>query len=70
MILAVLSVVGGWVGIPQILGGENRFEQWLEPVFGHREGSSGARYQLRDKGLCRAAPEAQRRRAAPWRARS
>jgi NADH-quinone oxidoreductase subunit L len=35
MILAVLSVIGGWVGIPHILGGSNRFEQWLEPVFGH-----------------------------------
>ena len=35
VILAVLSVVGGWVGIPKILGGENRFEQWMEPVFGH-----------------------------------
>jgi NADH-quinone oxidoreductase subunit L len=34
VILAVLSVVGGWVGVPHILGGANRFEQWLEPVFG------------------------------------
>ena len=34
VILAVLSVVGGWVGVPRILGGANRFEQWLEPVFG------------------------------------
>ena len=34
VILAVLSVVGGWVGVPHILGGSNRFEQWLEPVFG------------------------------------
>ena len=34
VILAVLSVVGGWVGVPRILGGENRLEQWLEPVVG------------------------------------
>jgi NADH-quinone oxidoreductase subunit L len=34
MILAVLSVVGGWVGWPSILGGANRFEAWMEPVFG------------------------------------
>ncbi|RMG61321.1 MAG: NADH-quinone oxidoreductase subunit L [Deltaproteobacteria bacterium] len=33
MILAVLSVVGGFVGIPPILGGSNRFEHFLEPVF-------------------------------------
>jgi len=34
-ILAVLSIVGGWVGIPHVLGGANHFEKWLEPVFGH-----------------------------------
>jgi NADH-quinone oxidoreductase subunit L len=32
-ILAVLSVIGGWVGIPAVLGGSNRFEHWLAPVF-------------------------------------
>jgi NADH-quinone oxidoreductase subunit L len=31
----VLSVVGGWIGIPEALGGHNRFEEWLAPVFGH-----------------------------------
>ncbi len=35
MILAVLSIVGGWVGIPALLGGSNHIEKWLEPVFGH-----------------------------------
>ena len=30
--LAVLSLVGGWVGIPHALGGGARFEKWLEPV--------------------------------------
>ena len=34
MILAVLSIVGGYVGIPHILGGANHFEKWLEPVVG------------------------------------
>jgi len=34
MILAFLSLVGGYVGVPHILGGENRFEKFLEPVFG------------------------------------
>jgi len=33
MILAVLSVVGGLVGIPPALGGGNAIERWLEPVF-------------------------------------
>ena len=40
VILAVLSVIGGWVGIPKVLGGENRFEQWMEPVFGHPKEAS------------------------------
>lgn len=35
VILAALSVVGGYVGVPHLLGGENRIEKWLEPVFGH-----------------------------------
>jgi NADH-quinone oxidoreductase subunit L len=33
MILAVGSVVAGYVGIPAWLGGTNAFEHWLEPVF-------------------------------------
>jgi NADH-quinone oxidoreductase subunit L len=35
MLLAVLSVVGGWIGIPEVLGGHNYFEEWLAPVFAH-----------------------------------
>jgi NADH-quinone oxidoreductase subunit L len=35
IILAVLSAVGGFIGIPAIFSGENGnlFEKWLEPVF-------------------------------------
>ncbi len=32
VILAGLSVIGGWIGWPGSLGGENRFERFLEPV--------------------------------------
>ncbi|HOT00252.1 MAG TPA: hypothetical protein PLY66_04525, partial [Acidobacteriota bacterium] len=32
--LAVLSVAGGWMGLPAWLGA-NTFEHWLEPVFRH-----------------------------------
>ncbi len=32
MILAVLSVIGGWVGWPESLGGSDRFAQFLAPV--------------------------------------
>ncbi|MBU1320090.1 MAG: NADH-quinone oxidoreductase subunit L [candidate division Zixibacteria bacterium] len=35
--LAVLSVAGGWVGIPAALGGGNRFEHFLHPVFARGE---------------------------------
>jgi NADH-quinone oxidoreductase subunit L len=33
VILAILSVVGGWIGIPAALSGSNRFEHFLDPVF-------------------------------------
>jgi len=35
--LAVLSVAGGWVGIPAALGGGNQFERFLHPVFARGE---------------------------------
>jgi NADH-quinone oxidoreductase subunit L len=35
VILAVLSIIGGWVGWPHFMGGANHFETWLEPVFAH-----------------------------------
>jgi NADH-quinone oxidoreductase subunit L len=37
IILAVLSVIGGWVGIPHILGGSNQIEVWFDPVFEHAQ---------------------------------
>jgi NADH-quinone oxidoreductase subunit L len=40
VILAVLSVAGGWVGVPAALGGSNHFEHFLEPAIAHR--SAGA----------------------------
>ncbi len=35
IILAVLSVIGGYIGIPEVFSGEhgNQFHNWLEPVF-------------------------------------
>ncbi|MFZ2490178.1 MAG: NADH-quinone oxidoreductase subunit L [Thermoanaerobaculia bacterium] len=54
--LALLSIVGGWVGIPAVLGGAHPtyFQQWLEPVLlpiaGHayhfHEGSHALEYAL------------------------
>src|SRR4051812_940916 len=41
VILAVLSTVGGWIGVPHSMGGENHFEQFLAPVFEHAESPAG-----------------------------
>ena len=32
-VLALLSIIGGWVGIPAALGGSNKIEHFLDPVF-------------------------------------
>jgi NADH-quinone oxidoreductase subunit L len=42
MILAGLSIVGGWIGWPGSLGGENRFERFLEPVLAGALSETGA----------------------------
>ncbi len=34
IVLAIASVVGGYVGVPHVLGGSNRFEKFFEPVIG------------------------------------
>lgn len=33
VILAVLSIAGGWIGVPGSLGGSNHFDKFLAPVF-------------------------------------
>jgi NADH-quinone oxidoreductase subunit L len=42
MILAVLAIVGGWVGVPIALGGHNEFERFLQPVFAATGGAEGS----------------------------
>jgi NADH-quinone oxidoreductase subunit L len=37
MVLAFLSIVGGYVGIPHVLGGANQFHEFLAPVVGGTE---------------------------------
>jgi NADH-quinone oxidoreductase subunit L len=32
MILAGFSFIGGWIGWPEVIGGENRFEKFLDPI--------------------------------------
>jgi NADH-quinone oxidoreductase subunit L len=52
-ILAVLSVIGGYVGVPGSLGGNNQFDKFLGPVF---HGSAPANAQNAAVGE-KAAPE-------------
>jgi NADH-quinone oxidoreductase subunit L len=42
VLLAVLSVVGGYLGVPEALGGTHRFEKFLAPVFHADSTSPGA----------------------------
>ena len=46
MILAFLSIVGGWVAAPHLIGGTDYFEKFLHPVFAHvvhaASGTAGA----------------------------
>jgi NADH-quinone oxidoreductase subunit L len=39
IILGVLSVIGGFVGIPEALGGGNSFHHWLSPLLGNENGA-------------------------------
>ncbi|MFL6313084.1 MAG: NADH-quinone oxidoreductase subunit L [Terriglobales bacterium] len=47
VILAVLSFVGGWVGVPQFIGGHNEIEHFLSPVM--QSGPSVAGEAVSDK---------------------
>jgi NADH-quinone oxidoreductase subunit L len=37
IVLAFLALVGGYVGVPAILGGANHIHHYFEPVFGHAQ---------------------------------
>jgi NADH-quinone oxidoreductase subunit L len=49
IVLGLLSVVGGWVGIPHVIGEilpghpANFFDHWLEPVVGHFEAAHASK---------------------------
>jgi NADH-quinone oxidoreductase subunit L len=49
-ILAVLSVIGGYVGVPGSLGGNNRFDHFLGPVFRSTLPAESAQTQMGEKG--------------------
>ena len=49
VILALLSVIGGYVGVPGSLGGSNRFDKFLAPVF-HGSAPANAQASVGEKG--------------------
>ena len=49
-ILAVLSVIGGYVGVPGSLGGNNHFDHFLGPVFRSTLPAENAQTQVGEKG--------------------
>ncbi len=47
IVLAVLSIIGGYVGIPHVLGGRNFFHEFLAPVLGGApQGAGHATFSL------------------------
>jgi len=48
VVLAILSVIGGWVGVPVAMGGHNEIEHFLDPVF---TGGSAAPAAVTSHGL-------------------
>jgi NADH-quinone oxidoreductase subunit L len=46
MILALLSLVGGWFALPALAGGPNYFAEFLAPVFGASEEAGEAAHSL------------------------
>ena len=49
-ILAVLSVIGGYVGVPGSLGGNNHFDHFLGPVFRSTVPAENSQTQMGEKG--------------------
>jgi NADH-quinone oxidoreductase subunit L len=49
-ILAVLSVIGGYVGVPGSLGGNNHFDHFLGPVFRSTLPAENSQTQMGEKG--------------------
>jgi len=51
VVLAILSVIGGWIGVPAALGGHNEIEHFLEPVFGSPDAAVEATTAVASHGL-------------------
>ncbi len=54
VLLAVLSIAGGWIGIPAVMGGGNHFEKFLAPVMetnspGEQQGGAPPRSAIAER---------------------
>ena len=56
VVLAILSVGGGWLAAPHLLGGVNHFEHFLAPVFGTRGEAAAARPRIPARAQLAARP--------------
>jgi NADH-quinone oxidoreductase subunit L len=54
IVLAIGSAVAGYVGVPSVLGGQNRLGEWLEPSF-QAPGDTGVASGLETSGAAAAA---------------
>ncbi len=50
-ILAVLSIIGGWIGWPEALGGSDRFANFLAPVIAHHPEAAAAAQESGGHGM-------------------
>ena len=68
VVLAVLSAVGGFVGVPAALGGANQFEHFLEPVIAHVQSHGEAAAHAATGSEAHGTPAAEHAEAAPVKA--
>ncbi|MBS1903026.1 MAG: NADH-quinone oxidoreductase subunit L [Bacteroidetes bacterium] len=51
IVLAALSILGGFLGVPEILGGGETLHRWLEPVLGAGEQLAAAHAGVHGEGM-------------------
>jgi NADH-quinone oxidoreductase subunit L len=66
VILAVLSFVGGWVGVPQFMGGHNAVEHFLSPVMESGSAVAGEAMAEHDATATHANEAAQEKTSEEW----
>jgi NADH-quinone oxidoreductase subunit L len=66
VILAVLSFVGGWVGVPQFMGGHNEVEHFLAPVMQSAPAVAGEAVSDHDATTSHAGEATQENTSEEW----